>query len=143
MTISIDRFSKDHWSLLAYVEHECINGQKGIGKLNRSKLRGNHNNHPLLAVNDFWKDSYSTRLSGFFEYPFNSDVEKSCSCGFQILGHDDWDCIDDFVAGGFVEIISMVNGLVKLTEKGIECCSQIDSHRLNGGYFSNFKYTQN
>lgn len=140
MTISIDRFSKDHWSLLAYVEHECINGQKGIGKLNRSKLRGNHNKHPLLAVNDLWKDSYSTRLSGFFEYPFNNDLEKSCATGFQILGHDDWDCLDDFFDNGLIDIISSVNCFVKLTDKGIDCCSHLNDHKAKGGYFSNFKY---
>lgn len=36
-------FGKDHWSLLAYVETCCVDGQDGIGTLDRRRLRvGTH-----------------------------------------------------------------------------------------------------
>lgn len=137
--VNIERFGKDHWSLFAYIEYICVNGNNGLGKIQRNRVRCNSSKHPLLSAGIKWEDSYSTRLSGFFEYPFNADIEKSCATGFQILGHDDWDCIDDLNNAGLIEIVSFANGIVKLTEKGIAVLSQLISHKANGGNFSNFK----
>lgn len=139
MSINIERFGKDHWSLLSYVEYICVNGCKGVGCIQRNKMRCNTSKHPLLSTGIDWRDSYSTRLSGFFEYPFNADLEKSCATGFQVLGHDDWDCLDDLNDAGLIEIISLTNCFVKMTEKGLDVSSKLTYHRTKGGNLSNFK----
>lgn len=79
-------FGKDHWSLLAYVETCCVDGQDGIGTLDRRRLRCNENNHPLLKgaySPTGWQPSYSTRLAGFFDFADRSDTPKAVAAGLE------------------------------------------------------------
>lgn len=67
-------------------------------------------------------DSYSTRLRNW-EWA---------------IGHDDWDCLEDLEAAGFVWIISLINGFVRMTDLGAEVVQKLRNHKHNGGVFGNF-----
>ena len=123
MTIEINKFGKDHWSTLAYVE-TCNVDNKGV--MDRRRMRCNPDKHPLLAHTPQWSSSYSTILRD----------------GVLEDGHDDWDCINDLEAAGLVEPISLVNAIVLLTEKGKLVSAQLRVHKMGGGKFGNFQYQE-
>ena len=116
----LDKWGKDHWSLLAYVETCCVDD---CGTLDRKRMRCNEKRHPLLkATSHEWLPTWGTILKkGTIEY------------------HDDWDCLDDLNDAGFVNEISMINGIVSITEKGTKVAHQIRKHKADGGTFSTFK----
>ena len=129
-----DRWGKDHWSLFGYVEAICVDGRKveglgRVGEIDRRRVRCNPARHPLLdAPNPFdsgsrWKDEYCTRLN-----------EGT------IADHDDWDCLDDLESAGLVEVMSLVNGYVVLTNEGIRVAAALRKHKAKGGRFANFAY---
>lgn len=134
-------FGKDHWSLLAYVESRCVDGNKGVGTLARPHLRANPATHPLLAhaTPTGWKDTYSTRLKGFFAFDERADVDKAMNAGLMLRGHDDWDCLDDLQDAGFVEILSLANGQVRMTDAGLDAAAQLRRHKARGGMFASFE----
>lgn len=137
----VQTFGKDHWSLLAYVECLCVDGTKGIGQIDRRRVRCNENTHPLLNSNvtGTWKNEYSTRLAGFFDFEHRADPQKASDAGLQILGHDDWDCLDDLEAAGFVEILTLANAAVRMTKAGNKVAGELRTHKANGGQFAQFR----
>jgi hypothetical protein len=137
----VQYFGKDHWSMLAYVESCCVDGAKGIGQLDRRRVRCNGNTHPLLNANATvaWKDEYSTRLAGFFDFEHRADPAQASAAGLQILGHDDWDCLDDLEAAGFVEILTLANAAVRMTDEGNRVAGLLRTHKANGGQFAQFR----
>lgn len=132
-TIPPERFGKDHWSLLAYVECCCVDNH---GELDKRRMRCHPRRHPLHnanrnhGVNAAWKAEYATRLQGFFDNPQDKR--------FQVSGHDDWDCLNDLEVAGFIEVISEVNALVKITPTGSAWVALARAHKSNGGSFGNF-----
>ena len=118
-------WAKDHWSLLAYVESRAVDHG---GRLDHERIRGNPSTHPLLRNDAYqrnkgqWKPSYSTRLHG------NKSLD----------GHDDWDCLDDLDNAGLVEIISLINGIVRMTDYGMMITAQLRKHKANGGKYQDF-----
>lgn len=137
---SVDKFGKDHWSLLAYVQHCCVNGREGTGRLDRQRMRCNSGVRPLLAGAHLqWKLSHSTRLAGFSDFEDRGDPEKAIAAGVQLRDHDDWDCLDDLEAAGYVEVLSLVNGFVRLTKSGLEAAAQLSAHKAQGGQFAGFR----
>lgn len=135
------KFGKDHWSLLAYIETLCVDGKNGVGAIDHRRVRCNEVSHsPLKGVYDgrAWKPSYGTRLSGFFDYPERADSAKAAQAGYQLLTHDDWDCLDDLESAGYVEILSMVNGFVRLKPDGIRVSALLRKHKVEGGMYANF-----
>lgn len=141
-TAPVERFGKDHWSLLAYVESCCVDGTNGQGQLRRDPMRCNPQNHRMVAGpyshGDLWEQRYSTRLAGFFESPDRNDPEKAIAAGLQLRDHDDWDCLDDLEAAGFIEVRSLVNGYVSMTDKGREVAARLRAHKAGGGMFAHF-----
>ena len=138
MNIQPHDFGKDHWSLLAYVEDRCVNGKDGVGTLSRSRLSCNPDKHPMLSAGNEWQPSYSTRLKGFFQFEERSDYLKASAAGVQVNGHDDWDCLNDLEAAGYIEIISLVNGLIVMTDLGRAISAELRAHKSSGGHFSTF-----
>ncbi len=140
--ITPDRFAKDHWSLLAYVETLCVDGKDGMGRIDKTRMRANPERHPLQALNEFaapWKSAYSTRLAGYTGFAQRDDVAAATAAGVMAEGHDDWDCLDDLQAAGLVEIFSLSNGFVKLTKRGMQVVHQLREHKAQGGTFWNFQ----
>lgn len=132
-------FGKDHWSVLAYVECHCVDGEKGIGFLDRSRMRTNAQKHPLLASNTIsWRKEWGTRLSGFFDYDERQEADKAIAAGFMVDGHDDWDCLDDLEKSGYVEVLNLTHPSVRLTDEGIRVAALIREHKAKGGQFATF-----
>jgi hypothetical protein len=135
--IPIEDWGRDHWSTFAYVE-TCVVDQQ---PLNRDRLRCNVNKRPHLVgptVNRFgnakWNDDYGTRLKGFFGKGKTTDKTR------QLPKHDDWDCLEDFEEAGLIEIVSVINAIVLLTEKGIAVASIVRKHKALGGNFADFEF---
>ena len=142
----VEQFGKDHWSMLAYVEQCCVDGRDGLGTIDRRRVRCNQNTNPMLAAvyssDTAWKLQYSTRLAGFFDFEGRNDPEKAIAAGLQLRDHDDWNCLEDLEAAGYVEVLSLVNGVVKMTEKGCGVAAKIRAHKAGGGQFASFYLTQ-
>lgn len=137
--VAMADFGKDHYSLLAYIETLCVDSiNQGVGTINYTRMRVNEKAHAPLAQNFArtgmkWKDEYGSRLRGYWkEDGKTTDPDR-------LLGqHDDVDCLDDLEAEGLVETLSLVNGFVKLTDKGRKISALLREHKSKGGYFSNF-----
>lgn len=138
MNIQPQNFGKDHWSLLSYVEDLCVNGKGGAGAISRSHMRCNPEKHPILSCGNQWSPRYSTRLKNFFQFEERDDYAKACDAGVQINGHDDWDCLDDLEEAGYIEIISLVNGAVLMTDRGRAISAELRNHKSKGGQFATF-----
>ncbi len=112
---------------MAYVEYCCANGQGGIGTLEHSCLRCNPEYHPFRGKyhreGRSWRPEWGTRLKGFFP-------EQRPE--FQLPFHDDYHCLEDLEAAGLVEIVSLVNGFVRLTDRGIQVASALGAHKARG-----------
>lgn len=136
----VEKFGKDHWSLLAYAEDRCVHGREGLGMLSLSVMSCNGNKRPLMGAMMPWRDSYSTRLKGFFEFFERHDTAKAVAAGVQLLGHDDWDSLDDLEAAGFLEIISQTQGAVRFTTLGSQAAAALREHKTKGGQMSTFNW---
>lgn len=135
-----DRFGKDHWSMLAYVETLCVDATGGLGVIDGRRVRCNPDRHPnQLASPGAWQDRYSTRLAGFFDFDDRNNPQKATEAGLMILGHDDWDCLEDLEAAGYVDVISLTSGGVKMTEEGSRVSGLIRAHKAAGGHFAGFR----
>lgn len=126
--IGIERWGKDHWSLLGYVECRCVDNG---GELEPKHLSCNKK-YPF-ANGEKWSDEYSTRLNGYFLEDGKVDKSKMA------VGKCDWDCLMDFEKEGLVELqSSLLVGQVKLTEKGIDFANELRGHKARGGSFATF-----
>jgi len=138
----VTQYGKDHWSMLAYAEAVCVDGQKGVGTLLRDRMRCNPARHPLLAGAyasvGSWKPQYGTRLRAFFEFNLRNDPVQAVAAGVQLDGHDDWDCLEDLEAAGYVEVLSLSQGTVRMTARGNQVAALLRAHKANGGMFANF-----
>lgn len=139
LELSGSDFGKDHWSLLAYVETLCVDSSKGVGEIDKRRVRANESTHPLHAVNRSsvgkWNTDWGTRLSGYF-------LDKGVDLKRRIDEHDDWDCLNDLEEAGLINIISEANGFVKMTDKGMSVASRIREWKTKGGMFATFKYEE-
>jgi hypothetical protein len=122
--IPVDKWGKDHWSLLAYIETCCVD-QKGHFELVR--IRVNPYTHPLCAVGMLshrkWKPDYDTLLND----------------GTRLINHDDIDCLDDLEVAGMVFIKSLVNGFAYLTPLGITVSAKLREYKIAGKNYKDFK----
>lgn len=127
--IPIEKWGKDHWSLLGFIDYLCVDYKGCLDDRHRRNMRCNEKRHPGCgAISTEWKPSYGTRLKGFFD-----DLAQ------QLPKHDDWDCSEDFEAAGLLENNgSGINPVWKLTQKGLEMAARLRAHKANGGIFSSF-----
>lgn len=137
--INIENFGKDHWSLFAYIESLCVDSKDAIAQINRSRMRCNPERHPLLDNNNTWLPTYSTRLKGFFDFPDCQNYKLACEAGFQVDGHDDWNCLEDLEEAGLIEITSMKNRMVMMTDKGLQVSNKMRNFKAKGGSYARFE----
>ena len=124
-SIPIDRWGKDHWALLAYIESVCVD-QHGMVDLKR--MRCDADRHPqyiyLRGIGDelYGKKKYPTQLK---------DGEQP--------DHDDWDCLDDLETAGLVENIGFtMQPRYIMTDRGHEVASELRKHKAQGGRYKEF-----
>jgi hypothetical protein len=141
--VAIERWGKDHWSALAYVEALCVEGNEGVGTLNLRRLRCNAATHPTQAVNrTAWRPSYGTRLGGYFDFADRADPVLAQNAGVQLPQHDDWDCLEDLQDAGLIEVLTWTNGFVRISQQGQALASALRAHKADGGMFANFTPTR-
>ena len=136
--VPIYQFGRDHWSVLGYIFTLCIDGHWGVGTITHSRMRTNEKMHPLLkqgkpTAEASWRKESGTRLAGYTQGDGSRQLSK----------HDDWDCLEDLEACGLVDIISIANGFVRVTDPlGIIVACELMSHKARGGTFGNFTMSQ-
>lgn len=140
--IPVEKFGKDHWSLLVYIETRVVdhNKAKNIGDIDKDHLRCNENVRPTMlglrqaaAIKNgtlSWSSKDGTILK-------SENGEQQ-----QLKDHDDWDCLEDLEKTGFIEIISLANCFIEITEKGLETAAAIRKHKAAGGNFASFEYKE-
>jgi hypothetical protein len=130
--VPIEQWGKDHWAMFSFVETECVDNH---GRLNGDHMRINYARHPghppkrRFSGDTDWNPAHGTRLKDYFE-----DKKKI------LPEHDDMYCLEDFEAAGLIEIISMINGYVKLTKRGLKVANKLRNFKANGGQFADFEY---
>lgn len=118
--VAMDKWGRDHWSTLAYVETRCVDHS---GKINHRNMRCDPDRHPLHAHEATSDNPPPTRLKG----------------GLELSGHDDWDCLDDMEELG---LLTTMGVMVALTDKGFEVASALRKHIARGGNSGNFEYVE-
>lgn len=107
--VPVNRFGKDHWTTFGYIETRIVDY---VGLLNLDHMRIDQGRHPMLAT------MRPRRLAGFDlsftatgdnQYPtrLKSEAPNSETGRFTMVNldnHDDYDCVDDLVAAGLLEI---------------------------------------
>ena len=92
-------WGRDHLTTLLYLETRCVDH---MGTIDRRHMRCDPKRHPLFAHEGSIGGVSPTRLA----------------CGEQ-YHHDDWDCLDDIIAAGYMENLGTgANPIVKLTDLG-------------------------
>ena len=129
MSVPIEKWGKDHWSLVAYIETRCVDYG---GVLEPQHMRCNPANHPEYAVvaRSFgiqWSPTYGTRLHGFFEHQTDTSLILS--------EHDDWDCLEDIQAAGLVKATKTK---VVMTDSGLRVAEALRKFKAKGGMFADF-----
>lgn len=141
-TIKVEDFGRDHWSVLAYMETLCVDSaKKGVGEIDKRRMRTNERRHIFHAVNlnmgvGAWKPDFGTRLAGYWD-SMGKIVPKR-----KVKSHDDWDCLDDLEAAGFLEVLSEANGFVRMTEKGQKVAGELRAYKAKGGMLSGFRWAE-
>lgn len=122
--IPMEKWGRDHWSTLAYLETRCVDYD---GKVKNENLRCDSDLHPNFAHSlsmGFGDRKYPTRLVD----------------GTKVENHDDWSCIEDFIDAKLV--IWKGTGLFpifELTDLGWEIAGQIRRHLSKDHSFASFK----
>lgn len=135
--ITPDRFGKDHWSLLAYIETLVVDNQP----IDRRRMRCNPTTHPTLVAphqHQRWEPQWGTRLKNYFLKEYFDAHDKAA---YQLPEHDDWDCLEDLDAAGLVEFQTLTSGVVRLTPEGRRVANELREHKQNGGTFAGFTPT--
>lgn len=133
--ISMDRWGKDHWSVLAYAETCAVDAH---GVLANAKMRCNSRLHRVFV----YVDGLGVMHDGA-AYPTRLKNETQDQ-------HDDWSCLEDLAAAGYVKIQwrnkyrgnSRVFGdgeaRITLTPQGLQVSSELRNHKAGGGNFADF-----
>ena len=105
--VPVEKWGVDHWSTLMYIEAMCVDNG---GIIKNEKMRCNARLHRHFA-HDHDGSKYPTRLA---------EDEK-------LENHDDWSCLEDFVALGlcraylkrvFDDPFGNMRARVELTDRG-------------------------
>jgi len=114
--LPLKSFGEDHWTLLAYID-VCCSGQ--TGRLEHRHLRRK-----------------ATIKSS--EPPLFKSSERETET--QSLSYDDWDCLADLEAVGFIELVSYATGLVHIFPGGLKAAAALRAHGERGESFKTFSY---
>lgn len=99
--IAPNRFGKDHYSALAYVETRTVDYR---GRLDHDHMRCDGRRHSQLLVAKRRSISFGTHMvDACGKYPtrlrWNPDGSPN-----EIFDHDDYDCLDDMLACGWLTV---------------------------------------
>jgi hypothetical protein len=86
------RFGKDHWGALAYVEARTVDHS---GTIAHAHMRCHAKRHPVMLTA---KGGFLAATGDGSRYP------TILADGGTLADHDDYDCLDDLVAAGLLEV---------------------------------------
>lgn len=132
--IPVDRWGKDHWSVLAYFETLTVDRS---GPISNARMRCN----PRLHRNFAWMTPFSPHTADG-EYPtrLKGGVEQS--------NHDDWSCLEDMIAAGIVighfrqlndATFGNSQAYIELTSTGRALAAALRAHKASGGTYADFE----
>ena len=134
MQFEMERWGRDHWSVLALVESWCVEGvggTPGYGKPDFRKIQTNMNRHAGVLSYD----------------PIFGQPEDGAHYGIRLRDgtelagpeYDEWDCLDDAEREGLIENVGTgFNPVFKMTDRGNMVFGLLRSHKANGGSFGTF-----
>jgi hypothetical protein len=115
-SIPIEKFGRDHWTTLLYIE-TCI--VDGGGHVQRERMRCDPDIHPTAAH------------SRAFLVPGPTPPTR-LKDGSEIKGHDDWSCVDDLIAADLLAADGEgLTARFSLTPKGKAFGFFLRLHRAN------------
>lgn len=136
--VSVDRWGKDHWSLLAYLESVAVDYG---GKVDNLKMRVDPRVHLKFA-------HHASRYGG--------DSPSYLKGGERLEKHDDFSCMEDLVAAEFIHAFTkdkseseidnaVVHGglmscRIELTDMGRVVSAALRKHKSDGGQFAEFEW---
>lgn len=134
--VPLDKFGRDHWSTLAYVETvmvECGGFQVGSDPHMRSGRR----NWRVLREG-CPKPKRPTRSSLANDLVMSREHGSRLSDGTYVPGHDDWHCIQDMVVLGFFDSDAEPGVTLRFLPLGQSVALALRQHKANGGTFASF-----
>ena len=132
--IPVEQWGQDHWTTLAYLETRATDG-KGVIDNRRMRCNTRLHRHFAAFVGDYAPDSekYPTRLADGV-----------------IANHDDWSCLEDMVAAGFLqawyrdqrpgEPFGGYEARIELTDAGRQVANALRQYRAGHGQYSDFRW---
>ena len=124
--LPVKAFGEDHWSLLAYIDC-CCSGH--AGRVEHRHMRRKPAVHKTYEP--------SVVITSKREIGRGLGIDP----GLQSRSQDDWDCLADLEAAGFVELVSYATGLVHIFPVGLEAAAAIRAHGARGESIKSFRYT--
>lgn len=143
--IPVEKFGRDHWSLLGYIESVCVEMKGFQVGFDPCMRQFKHSVIGLrLALHCPWPKRVR-KASPQLE-PYDDAIETKYGTrlgdGTRLNGHDDWDCVHDMMAAGFFTTTDFekIDGgeVLHLSLLGTEMANQLRYHKSNGGSFANF-----
>lgn len=139
--IPIERWGRDHWSTLAYVETRIVDHG---GRLDLNHMRAHPRVHRAFA------NAASREADTASPTRLNDDTT--------VDRHDDWSCVEDAVALGLLTMDEQEpiqrrradeggafskarSPRFVLTDLGRDVANQLRAHKGNGGSFATFRPT--
>lgn len=120
--IPMDRWGKDHWSLLAYIETVCVDRH---GMIDIQRMRCDVDRHPQYKL-----------ATGI---PLSDKKYPTLLKEGRLPDHDDWDCLDDLEAAGLVESVGLtMQPRYTMTERGHRIAGMLRTYKANGGVYNEF-----
>jgi len=124
--LPLTAFGEEHWTLLAYIDI-CCSGQ--AGRLEHRHLRTSSSGKEEAAM------VITTRRE-----PTSKRKTRHNDPAPPLNGHDDWDCLADLEAVGFVELVSYATGLVHIFPGGLKAAAALRAHGERGESIKTFSY---
>lgn len=142
--VPMERWGRDHWSTLAYLETRIVDYR---GKIAHDHMRCHAGRHPLMHA--------AKRRGRLFGSGDGSQYPTRLRDG-ELPNHDDYDCIDDMIAAGlviatmpkapdrtlvtgFVEAELMTRATYALTDLGLRVTAALRAHKAGGGSWQSFQ----
>ena len=125
--IPMNKWGKDHWSTLMYLETLAVD-HKGLAKPVNARMRTNEIRHPHLLGNP-----------GFSSDALNGSGYPTRLNDGEVKGHDDWDCVDDAIEERLIEDVGTgLNRVYKFTKLGKKVIAELREFKQEGGQFRDF-----